>query len=513
MLKEIRERLRAPQEHIDIRPVEERLEPALVALARFGLPEQPTELAVHAVRWGGAPAPDVNTIAVEEDGMLQLEAQPPCPAALVPNPANWKPTCFEAEVVEHGPLIVEMGASSAMRFTYGSKGSEVAALLEGWKWKADVSRPADLWAARLKFMTSKPPMVLWWPTGNLLLAVEDQLVRGWRFGTQHGSVFLLPNGDHWYIALEASDNNGPDAQFSHLIRSLCGFVFGEPLNVGIFRRVTGDGVQPGLVHLGLMQHGLSRTNRQAPALPLGCGSTFHTQLVEGLIRLAEDEPDAPVLEAVHLYFAALEGFVESKFLHAWVGLETVARWGMEVNRIPDGGQIRLADHSAWLAWVRTHRAEIEALAAPGMAQSLVDRVLSAEIDRPTRVQRAFRGLGIPWTGEMDDAERTRHGVAHEGTMPGAARDWDRDLARVGLVHTMLTALFAKLVGYDGPIADRSKTCFKIAGKDEPAWWLARQVDREIDYRGQGIDRVMAATLANLDRLEAEGHFSDDTDSP
>lgn len=176
---------------------------------------------------------------------------------------------------------------------------------------------------------------------------------------------------------------------------------------------------------------------------------------------------------------------------------------MTSGRLSDGGQLRLADHDRWLAWVRAHKAEIEALAVPGFEESLLGRVRSSEFGSPTRVQRAFQGLGIPWVAEMDDAEQVRHGVAHEASMSNGPRDWDLDRARVGLVRTMLTALLAKLIGYDGPIVDRSKSCFDIFSADEPGWWPAADLDRVIDYQGSGVDEIAERTRGELERLRVE----------
>ena len=46
---------------------------------------------------------------------------------------------------------------------------------------------------------------------------------------------------------------------------------------------------------------------------------------------------------------------------------------------------------------------------------------------------------------------------------------------------MLTAMIAKLIGYDRPIADRSKTCFSITDRDEPTWWPPGQLAQQIVY--------------------------------
>lgn len=503
MYKELRERVAAYSEQVVVESIDDRLEPTLVALARTGMPTQPTRLDLSSVRWGGAPTPNVDGLAVQEDGTLHLEAQPPTRDAIVSDPDRWTRDVFQAEVVDHGPLVIEQGASDINQATYGAEGSTTTAVVNGWRWSATTGDTPALWAAPLEFWTPKPPVFLWWPGGNARVVVDDHVVKFWRFGTADRQVFLMHNQERWYIAVDSSAPEGPDPSHVHQVRTVLGFLFGEPINVGIFRPFGEGGVLPGLVHLGLMEHRAHRPSRQPPALPFNCSPTWSARFVDGLLRLADADASTPVLRVVHMYFAACSGFVESKFLHAWVATEMLARWGIEKGRFPDSGQRRLADHEAWVEWVKAHRADIEALAADGMGPRLFGRVLSSEISSPTRVQRAFEGLGLPWTPEMEDAQDSRHGVAHEGALPGDHRDWDRDRARVGLVKTMLTALLAKASGYDGPIADRSKTCFNINGEDEPDWWTAADLDAEVAYEGGGVAESRENLIAEFERLEAE----------
>lgn len=441
-----------------------------VVTERSGLPPQPTRLALADVRWGGATAPQVAEMTIQDDGTLHLEAQPPSRDAIVPDPTKWSPSVFEAEVSEHGPWVIEQGGADILRATYGTEGSTTTALLEGWRWSATTGDTPSLWVARLKFWASKPPVVLWQREGNARIVVDDRTTRLWCFGSGSNRVFLVPSQEHWYLAVESSGPEAPDHHHVHLVRSVLGFLTGEPINVGIFRPFDQRGTRPGLAHLGLLNHSSQEASRQPPALPLRCSPTWKARFVDGLLCLTVDDSDVPLLEVIHMYFAAVSGFAESKFLHSWVATEMLAKWGMEAGRFPDAGQLRLADHGAWVAWVRG--------------------------------QRAFEGLGLTWTDEMEDAQRARHGVAHEGALPGN-RDWDRDRARVGLVKTMVTALLAKAIGYEGPIADRAKTVVDINGEDEPDWWPAADLDHEVAHEGAGVAESRQRLIAEFARLEVE----------
>jgi hypothetical protein len=337
----------------------------------------------------------------------------------------------------------------------------------------------------------------------MLLAVGQNLVRGWRFGTARGPGFLVPSGDTWYLAISAEDRHMPDASFVQFVAGVIGFVLGEPFDIGMFQPFGDRGALPGFAHLGLPTHVSKVAALQPPALPFDCSPSWVAGFVEAIFAFADSRPEAPILKAIHLYFASLNGYTESKFLHAWIALESLARWGVEDGCVIDDRPKRIADHDAWLQWVDSRRHEIEALAAPGMANRLLSRVQSAECDRPTVVHGAFRGMGIDWTPAMADAEQVRHGVAHEGAMSQDARDWNRDRSRIGLVKTMLTAFIARLVGYYGPIADRSRTCFRLTEQSEPDWWRAIGPFRSIDYHGGSVDAILARADAVLESLEQE----------
>ena len=445
------------------------VEDALLVLVRGGLPSQPKKLAINAAVWGGTEARDVIDISLELDGTLRLEATPPNQAALVGDPQAWRRDVFTAVAGDHGNLSIEQGASTVIQATIGETPNTIAQLI-GWQWAA-VPRDlvATVWAAPLRFSRGQLPLVLDTPQGNLLLEVDDASVRGWRFSTPLGDTFLVPNGGTWYLVVGAAEATANFATVP-LVSAVVGFVLGEQFALGLFRPVNEHGVAPGLINLGRPGNLAANKPRQAPALPFNCDPKWTARLVDSMITLAHSTPDAPIVRSINLYFASASGFIESKFLHYWLALETLARWAIESKRVPDGGHLRLADKSAWLQWVKDHENEIGGFALPGRAQSLVSRVRGAEWDRTTKVQRAFRGLGIEWTFEMADVERVRHGVAHEGAMSDGPIEAKRDRARIGFVNTMLTALLASLTQFEGPIADRSKSHLCITDESVPTWW-------------------------------------------
>lgn len=248
------------------------------------------------------------------------------------------------------------------------------------------------------------------------------------------------------------------------------FAIGQPCALGTLRQLTAcDSCE--LARLPLAGLRCALPSRRAPALPAVDGSFWLPRFVELAVRFIETEPTAPLLAAIHHSFDALDGLLDSEFLHTWIAAEALAKWGIQNKRVRDGATRRIADHGAWVAWVKSHESEIRALAVPGMEGRLVDRVLGAETNAPTPVESALIGEGIPWTAELNDIALARNGVTHEGAMPGSStRDWSGDIKKVGVALNVLTTIVAKLIGYKGPISDRSTRRLPITRAQAPSWW-------------------------------------------
>jgi hypothetical protein len=503
LLDTARNQLIAAREQTEVHPVEPDLEAALVRLALHGLPEPPSRLELHNVRWDGQQAPDVTHMMVDCHGVVSIEGTPPSRGAVVEDPQSWRPSVFLAAVPPFGELVIEYGGSTVTRRTFGVDRSTVTASIQGWTWTIGRAS-AGLWVAPLNFAASRLPVLFDLARGNMLLRAEDGSARGWRFQTPDGPVFLTLHDGVWRIAVPTTaDGNPPTTDRLALILGAVGFVVGEKLSVGLFQAMDSNGAVRALARLNLSGHSGHNAESQAPCLPWGVSPTWVARFVDRILQFAHDRPDSPLLLAFSLYFAGLDGLVQSSFLHTWIAGETLAKWAIRERVLGDGGERRIADHDKWMAWVSARENEIRAHASPGFEDALVSRVRSSEADRQSPVQRIFRGEALSWSDAMADAERVRNGVAHEGVMPAPdGFDWSRDGGRIGLARTMLTALVARLVSYDGPIADRSKTIFSIAGRDEPPWWPASPLQREVAYHGVGVDEVIAATRARIALLES-----------
>ena len=82
MYKELRERVAAYSEQVSVQSIDERLEPALVTLARSGLPARPIQLDLSGVQWGGAAAHGIGRVAVQDDGIERDAHLAECPCCI-----------------------------------------------------------------------------------------------------------------------------------------------------------------------------------------------------------------------------------------------------------------------------------------------------------------------------------------------------------------------------------------------------------------------------------------------
>jgi hypothetical protein len=477
-------------------PVEPHLVGPLRALLEHGLPPAPNRLALRNCLWAGVPVP-INELRVDEAAALTIDATPPSLSALVPIDA-WATDTFTATVDDdESQLVISEGAATLLGVAFLPSGGGITARVWGWKWR--IIHPGDaearLWAAPLRFVTEKQPNLLWYADGNTDFHLGNELRQGWRFDLPGGRVFLVPDREpeRWLIALEVDAGEVPDAARLMRVLTVLGFVIGEPVRVGLLRPVLANGIGRGVLKLELAESACN--GRQAPAMPADSDFSWIVAFVEQAGWFLATRPMAPFLVTLHNYFAALHGYIDTRFLSAWVAAESLAKWAINHHVVRDGKVSRIANAGDWSTWVRTHDAEIRAHAVPGQEQALVQRVLSSEIDRPTPVQRLFVGEGIPWTAQMKDAEGARHGVAHEGSLLGGQpRDFGRDRARLGMACTMLAAIVAKCIGYTGPLADRSKTHDSPLDKDEPDWWPSGPMNHlRIVHVLRGPEATTAAT--------------------
>jgi hypothetical protein len=447
-----------------------RYAPALKVLARDGLSTL-TRFDIRDFVLFGESRPDLTHFQVGDDGSLTMKTELSPHKVRDVDPSQWEPSIANVTLPTGCVLVIDEGGvsvSGSQISPDGSSPTKWSARLYGWSWHVD-SDPNDtrLWASRLRFPTTRMPIVLWWPVGNLSFSVDGEAFQGWQFEAPSGPIFLVRRDDDWFIALATS--TPPTKTEIISVLSALGFVFGEEFGVGVFHSIGESSVGVGMLVALLAPIG-NRSSRQAPALPMDAPPSCFATFVESILKFEAAEPRAPIRTVIYQYFESLNGILTSQFLHSWIAAEAIATWAIEHGRMKAISQQRIADHAKWVEWLGTHEREIKDLALPGKDRSLFDRVKDSDAGRQNVVQRVFKGEGISWLPEMEDAESARNSIAHEGVMPDVVWNLKLDLGRIGLIRTMLTALIARLVKYTGPIADRAKTHQSIASSAHPTWW-------------------------------------------
>lgn len=276
------------------------------------------------------------------------------------------------------------------------------------------------------------------------------------------------------------------------------FVFGQAFYFDIL-----EGVDASLQVVGLVggRHGRDHGEqaRSEPPVPIIMTSEhWPAQFFAAISRTYRARPELRLYIALSYFLDSLTGFhVENRYLVLHVALEAFAFWFLGGET---GAEQPLVDKPKWRAWLKERRAEIEALAVPGQADSLFSKVTSIPRRRASSrvVQDAFAkpGIDLTMTEEMDREldEEGRGRIVHAAIMfEESQADVDAYLRRIALVRTMLVALVARIVGYKGAILGWTREPGRPYSEADPSWWSVDDAARaealkryivEIDRRAE-----------------------------
>jgi hypothetical protein len=169
--------------------------------------------------------------------------------------------------------------------------------------------------------------------------------------------------------------------------------------------------------------------------------------------------------ATTAYLDSLMGHIHSNYLLAQVALEAFS--GAILERIRG---VLVKTPAEWLKWVDAHAAAIGAHAVDdAAAATLVNKVKSAQhAPSGDKVELALAQLGIEVPPAVIREVRRRSYSAHQFVMADEGTTPIQDMAdRLALVQTVLVAVIAKHVGYEGPIVgwEMANGRFTV-----PVWW-------------------------------------------
>jgi hypothetical protein len=183
-------------------------------------------------------------------------------------------------------------------------------------------------------------------------------------------------------------------------------------------------------------------------------------------RLHSDGPDSSLLTAVAMYvYSSSAGNIHVSYLLVQIALEALCK--TIVGPTSDG---LVTDPKKWLAFVAEHERQIKSLARDEeAARKLLNKVRTAQQAPSTdRVAAALRhfDLEVPKIALDEIAKRNRS--AHELLMQKESTADVQELAnRLAVVQTLMAAVVAKHVGFNGPITGWDWVRGRL---NIPEWW-------------------------------------------
>ena len=174
----------------------------------------------------------------------------------------------------------------------------------------------------------------------------------------------------------------------------------------------------------------------------------------------------------------MSSHLDLAYLAGQVGLEAFA-FKIVGKAAP---QVLVKDTGAWSKWVIANKGSISDHALNADAgRRLLGKVVNAhQAPSSDRVEAALRHYALDVPDEVVEEIMQRSQAVHEYLMSGRepVRDLLKDVDRRDTVLTLLAALVAKYVGFDGPIVGCERA--DGGGRQIPPWW---------PHRGEGARSV------------------------
>jgi hypothetical protein len=347
----------------------------------------------------------------------------------------------------------------------------------------EIARPnarAKLWLARLSAFEAGGAFAT---NGNLVVVrrgVADDGTPSTHMTAGHYRLvgaytyYLLrtDDGSSWFLVIDAGTERVTPERGKVFVDVLAlQFVLGRALYFDVLVGLDGTDV----VALVGGRHGRdhSRSQRAQPPVPLDfTRECWAAHLFEKLSADYQTRPELRFYVALTFYLDALAAFhVEGRYLAFHVALESFAYRVLQASSVAQGP---LVDRAKWRAWLAESKERIQSLAAPGQAETLFSKITSIPARRAASrvVEDAFLTFGVPITPEMAlELEEGRGRIVHTASMfDQRQEDVDAYLSRIAVVRTMLVALVAKVVGYQGAILGWTKEDGRPYDEADPAWW-------------------------------------------
>jgi len=384
-------------------------------------------------------------------------------------------TLYEAMAIRNKPVTIELSDGSQISAELAHMrnlafGGEAHVELHHWAWNG--TGDPLLWIGHLEGQVP--------PGGNL--TVREQTRHRTRI--RHDG-FRLQGGYTWYLVRTSDamtrtvvvDPGGLPMERERVMRDfLCmQFCFGGPLRLD--RLVGIDAQRQAVAALGLGTFLRQAGKHRAPVPDdIGEADRWVPELFAVMTRKIHEEGLEPLLIAIASYLDSETDHLDGGYLKGQVGLEAFAKRLLGSQPV----ELLIKDEVAWKKWVRTLRPIIRTHLAAQDAKAredlgmVHDKFVKA-MHAPTGglVRKAFGQITLP--KEILDEIKLRNYPAHGFFMnAGRDHDLDRDVRRLEMVQTLLVALVALHVGYEGQL--KGYDVRDDGGRHPPSWWPSKDLD-------------------------------------
>lgn len=227
---------------------------------------------------------------------------------------------------------------------------------------------------------------------------------------------------------------------------------------------------------------ISRRTHLAGAVPLAfAGPFWPAPFVSAVTSWDAAHPEAQLHVPLVLYADAFDDHLEGQYLKFHVALEAFS--SVVAGKASEDERLLVKSSAEYDAWLVSQEASLATVAREGEVDSLKAKVRAARFQSSTgAVMRALAKYGIalmPEERAMFKKEFTggRNLVVHAAKMSAEKdRDHQRDIGRIAQLRTLVTALVARAVGYEGAITGWRKTTSHVESDragwlpHDPGWW-------------------------------------------
>ncbi|WP_438015049.1 hypothetical protein WMF18_29740 [Sorangium sp. So ce315] len=337
--------------------------------------------------------------------------------------------------------------------------------------------------------------------GNLRLSRGRELAADhYQFQGQSGTCYLIrcePRPEaRWLFALEPRSAEIPDLDALGRDLMTIAFCFGHPFRVGLLHGLGEDGDLAGAFRTGAGEPSVRRLRRDPPVPQRAVDPPWPAALFEAISgHLARGGArEAALTEAMKRYLEALhEPSTEGRALKLLQGARAAATALLGEERASK------ADRKRWEDWLSQNRALLEAHAGGAPPDELLDALRRPARDRASGVIRsALSSVDLPVLLEMEAALASAEAsLFGEGPEPGP------DERSTAILRTLLVALVASAVGYQGPISGWERPASRRSYDPASPWW---PVDGSAADRVEPVTAVVPERGGPTDVRELWPHF-------